>query len=270
MKKNNLYIFVLLAAITGIYSCSTEEAEKSKITSFNAFSFGIADKLSFKEADTVMNIPFTFDDNQIFDVDVEVKVNPKSTATEGVDFLLNTKEISVLTLVKKGVIELELGSDLFLEQDEKIFLDLVSKHPSGLPKTKTIEVTLENVGGCPSYVHSNFVGDYEVVSDGWDDWKAGTIVKVSSEGSDVLSFKYNCGAKALPILMKVNPATFGISGTKQEYCSYDLPPVLKFSGDIVEATSSVNTCDKIIKVTIAHTDEKNVSYGSAAIVLKKK
>jgi hypothetical protein len=267
-----LKMCVLFALPISFYlsSCAVEEAEPSTIGTFKSFGFdGIQDKYVFDEADTTHIIPFTFSDAQIFEFDVHVGVGANSTATEDLDFALGAHDINIKTLDKKGNIEFIIGSDPFLEGDEKVYLTLTSSSLSGYPTSKTIEITIKNVGGCPEYVHNDFVGDYTVVSDGWQDWTAGTVLTVENAGTNKLSFKYNCGADAKPIVFTVNPATFGISGDKQQYCSYELPPVTEFFGDIVEASSKVNTCDKELTVAIAHS-AGTTNYGTGTIVLKKK
>jgi len=263
------YIF-LFVFLLGQISCAPEEAEVSKISQLEPFGFNIPDKFEFSEADTVISIPFTFSDAQIFDFNAILTVESNSTATEDVDFALGSHSIAIRPLDKAGEIEFILGSDVYLEDDEKIFLTLSSDNVSGYPSSKTIEITIKNVGGCPVYVHNDFVGTYIVESDEWADWAVGTELEVENVGENVLSFKYNCGDNALPILLNIVPATFGISGNKQEYCSYSLPPLTKFFGDIVEASSIVNTCEKTLTVSIAHSDENNNAYGSGIIVLKKK
>ena len=264
----NIKILFLILVFFSVLSCSKESSEPSTVTKFQPFGFIMSDKITVDEG-KLIKIPFTFDDNQIIDFDVHIDPAANSTGVEDVDYHTQ-HDLSVLTLAKKGEFEFEALTDLFLEGDEKVFLTLSSSSITGLPTSKTIEITIKNVGGCPAYVHSEFAGDYEVVSDEWQDWTAGTVIKVTNEGANLLSFKYNCGSIAKPILLKIDPATFGISGTKQEYCSYDLPPVTKFFGDIVEASSSVNTCTKSLNVTIAHTDATNAAYGAGKIVLKKK
>lgn len=117
----------------------------------------------------------------------------------------------------------------------------------------------------------NFVGDFVVVTDDWVDYKPGDVVPVSKVSENVLSFKYNCGDDALPIILNVNPTTLRIGGDKQQYCSYSLPPLTKFFGDIVEGDKSfADGCTSTLNVRINHTDETGGSYGSGNIVLKKK
>lgn len=264
--------YLLITSILIVqFSCSPEESEPSKISRFKSFGFeGISDKYTFSEADTTILIPFKFNDDQIFDFNVELNVEANSSATEDVDFALGSHSIPVQTLVKGGAIEFIIGTDVYLESDEKVYLTLSSDNLSGLPVSKTIEITIQNVGGCPEYVHADYIGTYTVVSDEWQDWSVGTELSVENAGANTLSFKYNCGANALPILLKVDPSSFGISGSKQEYCSYSLPPLTVFFGDVVEASSQVNTCTKELNVTIAHSDANGTNYGSGAIVLKKK
>ncbi|MBK9737868.1 MAG: hypothetical protein IPO92_24205 [Saprospiraceae bacterium] len=267
----NKITFIAILVSCFVMSCSEEATDISTVTKFEEFSvLGLPDKIELPETDSVYTFNFTFDEKQIVEFTLDIAHEAKSTATEDVDYALPSHSVSVATLQRAGSFQLQINSDVFLEGDESIFITLTSNYPLGLPLKKTMEVVIKNVGGCPEYVHSDFVGDYTVVSDGWADWSVGSTISVADEGSNVLSFKYNCGANAKPILLNVDPETFGIFGTKQEYCSYDLPPLTVFLGDIDEAASAVNTCEKSISVTIVHSDANGTSYGPATIVLKKK
>ena len=270
MNNIKLMMFLFMGAVF-FAACSEDETDVSTVTRFAPFEIIAPDKVVISEADTIINIPIKFDDNQIFEVNITASVDgAKSTATEDVDFALLTHDIHVATLAKSGEISLQFVKDLFLEGDETIFLTLTSDHPSGFPKPKTIEISLKNVGGCPAFVIDEFVGDFTVESDDWQDFAVGTTITVTKEGANELSFKYNCGDLAKPIKFTVNPNTFGISGAKQQYCSYNLPPITEFFGDVVEASSSANTCDKILTIAIAHTDANSAAYGTGRIRLKKK
>ncbi|MFZ1560870.1 MAG: hypothetical protein WAT37_13135 [Saprospiraceae bacterium] len=123
---------------------------------------------------------------------------------------------------------------------------------------------------CPFNI-DNFVGDFEVTADEWEDYPIGTVIKVAKVSATSVSFSYNCGSSALPIVLTINAATGAVSGPKSQYCSYNLPPVLKFFGDVVEgARSYVDNCSKTIYVRIAHTDELNRNFGEGNIILKRK
>lgn len=123
---------------------------------------------------------------------------------------------------------------------------------------------------CPFSI-DNFFGDFEVVADEWEDYPVGTVIKVAKVSATSVSFNYNCGSSATPIVLTINPTTGAISGPKIQYCSYNLPPVLKFFGDVVEGSKSyVDNCAKTIYVRILHSDELNRNFGEGNIVLKKK
>ena len=267
----NKITYMTIIAGCFVMSCSKEAVDISTVNKFEEFSIlGLPDKIELPEKDSVYTFNFTFDDKQIVEFDLAISHDAKSSATEDLDYAFPSHTVSVATLDKAGSFQLQINSDLFLESDESIFVTLTSNYPIGLPTTKTMEVVIKNVGGCPEYVHSDYVGTYTVVSDAWQDWTAGTELTVEDAGANTLSFKYNCGADALPILLKVDPSTFGISGEKQAYCSYNLPPLTAFFGDVVEASSLVNTCTKELNVTITHSDANGTNYGPGAIVLKKK
>lgn len=257
-----------IAFLAGCFlmSCSEEATDISTITKFEEFNIlGLPDKIELPETDSIYTFNYTFDDKQIIEFHLDVAVDAKSTATEDLDFALPSHSASIATLQKSGSFELQINSDLFLENDESIFLTFTSDNPLGSPLKKTIEVVIKNVGGCPEYVHSQFVGDYEVVSDGWQDWAPGTILSITDEGTNKLGFKYNC-ADAKPIILTVEPASFSVGGTKQPYCVYGTDA---YSADVTEATSSVNTCDKVLTLNMLHFDPAGAS-ASYGIVLKKK
>ncbi len=121
---------------------------------------------------------------------------------------------------------------------------------------------------CP-FVIDNFFGDFEVISDEWQDFAVGDLVKVTKVSGNAVSFNYNC-SNPLPIVLTINAASGAISGDKKEYCSYNLPPLTKFLGDVVEGKSAVDNCAKTLTVRMAHTDANGANYGEYTIVLKKK
>lgn len=270
IRFNKITYMAILAGCF-VMSCSEEAVDVSTVTKFEEFSIlGLPDKIELPETDSVYTFNFTFDEKQIVEFNLAIDQDAKSSATEDVDYAFPSHSVSVATLQRAGTFQLQINSDLFLEGDESIFVTLTSDNPLGSPLKKTMEVVIKNVGGCPEYVHNDYVGTYTVESDEWNDWPIGTELELENAGENTLSFKYNCGADALPILVKIDPSTFGISGDKQPYCSYNIPPLTAFSGDIDEATSLVNTCEKTLTVTIAHTDAAGTNYGSGAITLKKK
>ncbi len=262
----NKITFIAILASCFVMSCSEEATDISTVTKFEEFSIlGLPNKIELPETDSVYTFNFTFDEKQIVEFTLDIAHEAKSTATEDVDYAFPSHSVSVATLQRAGSFQLQINSDLFLEGDESIFVTLTTDNPLGSPLKKTMEVVIKNVGGCPEYVHSQFVGDYEVVSDGWQDWAAGTILSITNEGANKLGFKYNC-ADAKPIILTVDPASFSVGGTKQPYCVYGTDA---YSADVTEATSSVNTCDKVLTLNMLHFDPAGAS-ASYGIVLKKK
>lgn len=267
MKINNLLIIVLAFALIQ-FSCSSDDAEKSVITTTKSFTFeGLQDSYTIKEGESIV-LNYTFSDDQIFDMTVEH--SGSGSAVEGKDYFIGPHELELVTLEKSGSVEVEAVNDLFRENNEYIDLLLSSKRGDNAVVSKIVRINIENVGGCPEFVKSEFVGDYTVEADGWQDYAVGTTISVEDAGDDKLSFKYNCGAEALPIVLTIHPDDFSISGDNAQYCSYSLPPLTKFLGDIVEASSQVNTCDKVLNVSIKHSDENGGNYGTYEISLKKK
>ncbi|MBK8547879.1 MAG: hypothetical protein IPL63_11035 [Saprospiraceae bacterium] len=54
---------------------------------------GLQDKYVFDEADTTILLPFTFNDNQIYEIDIDVVVGSGTTATEDEDFALGSHTV---------------------------------------------------------------------------------------------------------------------------------------------------------------------------------
>ncbi|MCB9309739.1 MAG: hypothetical protein H6567_06775 [Lewinellaceae bacterium] len=267
----NIFKFFAIIIVFGVFSCQDENGEISKISKFAPFTFdNIPDEITLAEDSGVHTFKITFNDNQIYDFNVELSLGNGGTATEGKDFDILTHGNSVATLDRKTSFDIEIYEDVFLEGDEFFYLNFTSDSHFEYPSPKTVKVIIKNVGGCPDYVHSQYSGEYTVESDEWQDWTVGDVLMVEDAGSNKLSFKYNCGGDALPIVLTIHPDDFSISGEKQEYCSYSLPPLTKFYAEVQQADSQINTCDKVLNVAIKHTDANNANYGVYSISLKKK
>ncbi len=125
---------------------------------------------------------------------------------------------------------------------------------------------------CPFSI-DDFVGDFEVVEDGWADYTPGATIPLTKESATSVSFKYGAN-EAKPIIIKFEAATGKVSVAKQVYgASYSAPdpwPYGELSCESIgTATDGFSACDKTINVTLRHTVAAG-NFGEYAIILKKK
>src|SRR5690606_17976672 len=114
---------------------------------------------------------------------------------------------------------------------------------------------------------SEFAGEFEVVTDEWEDFAPGDLVTVDPVDDTRFSFKY-AAPDAQPIIIQVDPETFATSVAKQYSGSYG--PGYDFSVESVAGNKAnfIETCDKIISVRLTQTTPSD-NYGDYTIVLKK-
>jgi hypothetical protein len=115
-----------------------------------------------------------------------------------------------------------------------------------------------------------YQGDFEVVTDEWEDYAPGDIVQVTRINDTQLSFIYPA-SNAKPIIVNVNPANNSTSVSKQVYGNYSWGA--QYGDFSVASVPSLNNyvapCDGIISVVLNHTVAAG-SFGNFRIVLKKK
>ncbi len=122
------------------------------------------------------------------------------------------------------------------------------------------------------FVADDFVGNYTVVQDDWQDYTPGTVISVAKESTTEISFKYNQDfmqtGTAQPIIMKVNTSDNSVSVVKQQYGIY-LPADVFFAESVAgNAANFVNPCNKTISIRLRHT---TTGYSSdRTVVLRKK
>jgi hypothetical protein len=252
--------------------------------------------LIIKEAGSTQNIDFTNAGNFVgkLTADLYFKDGPKPEKADivaiknGVKTAVKVLQANVTSFptsvsLNKSLLETSFGQPLKLGDSYSIGMDI---YHNGI-KYEAFPVTgiaygtnILNLTGsstvlkydvvCPFNI-DNFVGDFEVTTDDWEDYPVGTVIKVAKVSATSVSFNYNCGSSAKPIVLTINGTTGAVSGPNTQYCSYNIPPVLKFFGDVVEgAKSYVDNCTKTIYVRILHTDELNRNFGEGNLVLKKK
>lgn len=103
-----------------------------------------------------------------------------------------------------------------------------------------------------TFVASAYAGDFTVVSDEWQDYKAGAVIPVKMVSATQLSFVYAVDpGSEKPIIMNIDPASNAITVTKQVYGSYGGDV---FSAESVPgAASAVNPCDLSLSLKLLHT-----------------
>jgi hypothetical protein len=115
------------------------------------------------------------------------------------------------------------------------------------------------------FVVDEYVGDYSVTRDDWQDYTDGEDIVVTVVDPTTLSFKYKADG-AVPILMKVDPATNEITITKQKYGSYGGDDY--FAESIPGDASAVDPCNTSISVNIHHSTA-GYSFDGIIIMTKK-
>ena len=115
-----------------------------------------------------------------------------------------------------------------------------------------------------------YQGAYEVVTDEWGDYPAGTNVQLTMIDATHFSFKY-LAADARPIIVTVNPITNAVTVDKQVYGS-GYPPGWPYGDISAESVASVDNfvapCAGTFSVILKHTVAAG-SFGEYKIVLRK-
>lgn len=167
-----------------------------------------------------------------------------------------------------------LGLDLF--QDGKkyeAFPVVGTAYGTALNNLPGSSLSIRYEAVCPFSI-DDFVGDFEVVSDEWEDYAAGDVVTLSKVSATSVSFTYLAN-EAKPIVVVFNAATGTLTVAKQVYgSSYGNPADWTYSelSCETEAGATVNVfsaCDKSITLALKHTVSVG-SFGVATIKLKKK
>ncbi|MBL0027282.1 MAG: hypothetical protein WBP08_14865 [Saprospiraceae bacterium] len=285
----NIQIFVLSFLMVA-FSCTKE--------SNGNLPSGIQDvniPLIIKDPGSQQNIDFVDANNFSgkFIADIYFKDGPKPEKADvvmiknGVNSSVKSLQTNLTTFpttisLNKSIIETAFGQAMKLADSYTIGMDMYyngikyEAFPlTGIPYGTNIpNLTLSSTFVkydvvCPFNI-DNFSGSFEVLKDDWEDYAVGAVITVSKISATSISFNYNCSSPN-PIIMTINVNTGALSGNKIQYCSYNLPPVLKFFGDVVEGNMSfLDFCSKTINVKIAHTDELDRNFGEGVIVLKKK
>ncbi len=125
---------------------------------------------------------------------------------------------------------------------------------------------------CP-FEPAGFAGDFEVISDGWADYAAGDIVKITSATATSVvldaypSPSYNPVSRN-PITVTINPANGRATVARQTYGSY--PPEIAAATTAARA-SYIFSCTGDVILYLIHTGPSgSPDYGTYLLRLKKK
>lgn len=127
-------------------------------------------------------------------------------------------------------------------------------------------------GAICAYDASIYQGDFVVIKDGWGDYAAGDVVKITQVSANSFSFKYPESADAKPIIVVVNTANNVTSVAKQVYTSatgYGLSYGAFSVESVTSADNFVAPCDKTFSVRLKHTVAAG-TFGDYTISMKKK
>jgi hypothetical protein len=128
-----------------------------------------------------------------------------------------------------------------------------------------VTTTLQFIKPC-TFVPASYAGEFEVVSDEWEDYHAGDVLELTPINATQFSFTY-LTSPATPIVVTVNPADNSISVPRQSYGKYGSTELFAQSAG---TTNQVNPCDNSLVLALTHTNATGGSYGTYTIRLKKK
>ncbi|WP_139793772.1 hypothetical protein [Reichenbachiella faecimaris] len=162
--KNIINIWAVGLLVTCFTACSPEEAEESALSNFETELPAPEAVVEAQEYDGngVYTINFTLTELQFTDVHLVVEVGASTTATEGVDFDLITSSVDLIAF--EGLdgfsVQVQVYEDSdFDENDETIFIKLVSDLPSGVSNSEVQVVTIPKWPTDCVYDIDNGVGD---------------------------------------------------------------------------------------------------------------
>ncbi len=143
---NLLWIGLFLVVLS---ACSKDTGDTSSVTNVPMTIESIdADVTVAEESAGVVNVNFNMDAGQIVDTKVSIAIDPlKTTATEGVDFVLLSNEVSIGAYARAGSFQVQINSDLLAEGDEVIALTV-----SGVQEPFGASNTLEYIINIKDYV----------------------------------------------------------------------------------------------------------------------
>jgi hypothetical protein len=151
--RNNILTRLLLFGIFALttVSCEEDSTNTSIVTSFEEIPITLGSSpVTVPECGVTETFNFTLgSENQLTDMTLEVGVGSSSTATEGVDFTVDTHEIELSAFEGQDgfSVDITVLQDFEIEAgDEEVYLVFTSTDPSGISKTETKVITIEDSG----------------------------------------------------------------------------------------------------------------------------
>lgn len=163
----------------------------------------------------------------------------------------------------------DFGADVYIQTGEKFqaFPTVGSAYGSGVSAQYGGIATTISYSAICNFLPATFTGNFVVISDGWDDYAAGTVITLTNISPNQFAFKYAAN-NALPIICTV-AADNSVTVAKQVYGNYG-PPYGDFSCQTAPPAGDnfVLPCDGIFQVSLTHTVTQG-SFGTYKIRCKK-
>lgn len=266
MKKNIylLPILLVLVIFTGA-SCKkkdiTRPPELAKFLTTTTQSYPVRN-----DANSVFKIAVGLTQPAPVDRTFTFTVTSPTGATEGTHYTIPSKTIKVPagqtidSISLKGIFNGYNGG----RKDTLVFTLTGGDVPFFKGGTVT-KVVLQQF--CPLDMNI-FTGDFEVLTDEWEDYVPGDIIKLTKLDATSFTFTHAKVLNPVPIKISVNAAnnvatiTKQIIGSKWVWGAYNDPTMA--------ATGSVVTCEQTIRLTATYGFSTSTFTGTYALVLKKK
>ncbi len=166
----------------------------------------------------------------------------------------------------------DIGADVYMADGKKwdAFPRYGLGYGSGVSNITGSIVSLQYAAIC-AYDPDVYAGDFEVVSDEWDDYKKGNVITLTKVDAISFSFINTHAIDPKPFIVKVNALDNSLTAAKQIVGSlwdYDDP---KYTNPfMLVAEGNVKPCDKTLTLKISYGSNAGSWPGGFNLVLKKK
>ncbi|PZP52605.1 MAG: hypothetical protein DI598_00395 [Pseudopedobacter saltans] len=118
---------------------------------------------------------------------------------------------------------------------------------------------------------SDYVGDFVVVQDAWEDYSAGDVITLTNVDATHFSFKNVHAISPVAISVTVNTSTNAVSIAKQTIGTFwNYTNSSNYPSPFMSATGSIEACDKVINLTVTYGYSSTTWSGTYLLQLKKK
>lgn len=293
MKTNILYFLLALVFITG---CSKNDGPVPKDVGIERVPEPQITKNGGSAAIDVLNLAGfqgKFDVGLYFPNDIKpakldvvirknnnnsnVKLFQADVTTYPTSFTITTAQLAALFGAPVALNDnYDIGADVYTQAGKKYeaFPTTGVAYASGIASQPGATTTTRYSAIC-QYNDALYQGDFEVVSDAWEDFQPGDVVALTKIDATHFSMLFPAAVNPTPVVITVNPLNNNVTvanqstGTRWSYGAQYTAPFVVTAG---AATSSfVAPCDKTLSL--------NLNYGYSAgtfgggpylLVLKKK